>query len=219
MTGPAGHAVNHEELHKFSGDLGNYKNQSDQIGKLIHEADVGDKSWGVVGLFTKQQYTSTLDSLVGHVREMTEGFGTLSDKIKTAADGYKGDDDKIKDTFKQILDGLNGKGDASGGSSGAGPIGGGFNGPNIDLGMETGAPGGSPSGSGPSTPGGSAGPSTPVCRFHRNQTMTVAKKRIRLTRACPCLKNQPRANRKGTRSTRACPSPPIRARLATSPDG
>lgn len=121
IGGSNGHAVNVDDLHALSGDLKNYQQQSDQIGKLIHEADVTHKAWGVVGLFAKQQYVTTLSSLLDHVREMTSGFGALSDKIKDAGDSYKSDDDKVRDAMKALLGELNNQGSdsSSGGASGA----------------------------------------------------------------------------------------------------
>ncbi|WP_020669236.1 hypothetical protein [Amycolatopsis nigrescens] len=97
-----GFDVNAEELRKYSGQLGEQKGTAGQIAGLVDKADVGDKSWGVVGLFVKQDYTSMLGDLKDMFTSLQEGLQSGSDKFKDAATGYEQHEDGVK----QLLNGL-----------------------------------------------------------------------------------------------------------------
>lgn len=101
MTG-SGFDVNPEELRAYSGKLSGQKDTASQIGGLVSKADVGDESWGIVGLFVKDNYTSMLEELKDMFTSLQEGLQSGSDKFKTAASGYQDSEDAIK----QLLDGI-----------------------------------------------------------------------------------------------------------------
>ncbi|PRX43929.1 hypothetical protein B0I33_11395 [Prauserella shujinwangii] len=98
----SGFNVNAEELRAYSGKLAGQKDTASQIGGLVDTADVGDKSWGVVGLFVKDEYTQMLGDLKDLFADMQDGFQSGVDKFRLAADGYQ----QHEDAMKQLLDGM-----------------------------------------------------------------------------------------------------------------
>lgn len=91
MTGPGtGHTVNTKALHQYAQDLGAYKTEADEFGKLIDQADVTDESWGLIGLAVKQTYTDKLTELRDLLDRMREGVDAFTDKIDRAAEIYDG---------------------------------------------------------------------------------------------------------------------------------
>ncbi|MFD9895717.1 ESX-1 secretion-associated protein [Amycolatopsis sp. NPDC059027] len=111
-TPGTGYQVQVDALHKYVGSLGNYKDQTGKITDMVGNADVGDKSWGVVGLFTKHGYTETLHELRDLLRSMSEGLASAQAKFTDAANVYQGTEDDHKAVFGQIetlLDGPRGE--------------------------------------------------------------------------------------------------------------
>lgn len=97
-----GFDVNSEELRQYAGKLDGYRGTASQIGGLVDKADVGDKSWGVVGLFVKDNYTQLLGDLKELFGDLQEGLQSGSDKFRNAAQGY----DDADDAVKELLGGL-----------------------------------------------------------------------------------------------------------------
>ncbi|SEQ29579.1 hypothetical protein SAMN05216188_102681 [Lentzea xinjiangensis] len=52
----SGFSADPEELRKLAGKLDGHRSTASKITELVDRADVGDKSWGVVGIFVKDQY-------------------------------------------------------------------------------------------------------------------------------------------------------------------
>lgn len=98
----SGFSVNPEELREFAGKLDGHRSTASKIAELVGKADVGDKSWGVVGLVVKNQYTQMLGDFKDTLNAMQEGLQSGSDKFRDTADGYA----QQEEALKQILDGL-----------------------------------------------------------------------------------------------------------------
>ncbi|GHF87582.1 hypothetical protein FHX82_000855 [Amycolatopsis bartoniae] len=103
MAPKDGYAVDIAALTKYSGELKGNKDAVSKVTDQVGEADVSDKSWGVVGLFVKQKYTDMLDDLKDLLKEMEDGLQSASDKIGTAAKAYKNKDDEHKQALSEIV--------------------------------------------------------------------------------------------------------------------
>jgi uncharacterized protein YukE len=97
MTG--GFDVNVEELRTFAGKLDGHRGTAAEIAGLVAKADVTDKSWGVVGLFVKGQYTQMLDDLNDVFHALQDGLQSGSDKFNGAAQDYDEQEQAVKDLF------------------------------------------------------------------------------------------------------------------------
>lgn len=98
----SGFSVNPEELREYADKLYGHRAFAGQITGLVHKSDVGDKSWGVVGIFVKQQYTELLKDLEDTLTAMTEGLDSGVEKFRDTAKGYADQEEALK----KILDGL-----------------------------------------------------------------------------------------------------------------
>lgn len=98
----SGFSANPEELRQFAGKLDGHRSSASKIAELVGKADVGQKSWGVVGLFVKDQYTQLLGDLKDTLTAMQEGLQSGSDKFRDTAEGYAHQEEALK----QILDGI-----------------------------------------------------------------------------------------------------------------
>ncbi|MFF5986301.1 type VII secretion target [Prauserella flavalba] len=98
-----GYHVDVPALHKYKDNLGSYQEQAGKFTELVAKADVGDESWGIIGLFTKSQYTETLGQLQEHLRSMQDGLRSASDKITSAAEQYQAMDDEVARLMNEIL--------------------------------------------------------------------------------------------------------------------
>lgn len=81
-------------LRDYRNALEDFKTQADTFTDLVDRADVGDESWGLVGLATKGSYTDALAELQGLLDQMKEGLSNTGDKFSSAADLYEGNDDQ-----------------------------------------------------------------------------------------------------------------------------
>ncbi|MBW4719661.1 WXG100 family type VII secretion target [Saccharothrix obliqua] len=97
-----GFDVNPDELRTFAGQLDGHRGTAAEIAGLVAKADVTDKSWGVVGLFVKDDYTRMLGDLKELFQAMQDGLQSGSDKFKGAAQDY----DDQEEAVKQLLNGL-----------------------------------------------------------------------------------------------------------------
>ncbi|WP_197320632.1 type VII secretion target [Saccharomonospora sp. NB11] len=89
-----GFKVEVEALRNYRNALDDFGDQANEFKDLVSRADVGDESWGLVGLATKSSYTEALGELNDLLSRMQEGLSALGDKFKTAADMYAGNDDQ-----------------------------------------------------------------------------------------------------------------------------
>jgi hypothetical protein len=97
-----GYTLDPEDLRAYAGKLTAKKSVVGEIDGLVGQADVGDESWGLVGLFVKQKYTDMLGDLTDLLKDMQDGLQSGADKFTGAAAGY----DAKEDEAKQLLDGL-----------------------------------------------------------------------------------------------------------------
>ncbi|QQQ76370.1 ESX-1 secretion-associated protein [Saccharothrix sp. 6-C] len=98
----SGFDVNPEELRAFAGKLDGHRGTASEIAGLVAKADVGDKSWGVVGLFVKSRYTDMLGDLNDVFTALQDGLQSGADKFNGAAQDY----DAQEEAVKQLLNGL-----------------------------------------------------------------------------------------------------------------
>jgi uncharacterized protein YukE len=98
----SGFSVNPDELREFAGKLDGHHSTASKIAELVAKADVGDKSWGVVGIFVKDQYTQMLGDLKETMQAMQDGLQSGSDKFRDTAEGYA----QQEEALKQILNGI-----------------------------------------------------------------------------------------------------------------
>lgn len=103
----AGFKVNIDALHKYAGELQGDRSAVARVGGLVGKADVGDKSWGVVGLFVKDQYSDMLSDLKSVMTEMEAGLLSASDKITTTGRRYQEVEDAHRKRLTELLDSLN----------------------------------------------------------------------------------------------------------------
>lgn len=98
----SGFTVNPDELKEFASKLDGHHSTASRIAELVAMADVGDKSWGVVGIFVKDQYTQMLGDLKETMQAMQDGLRSGSDKFRDTAEGYA----QQEEALKQILNGI-----------------------------------------------------------------------------------------------------------------
>ena len=98
----SGFSVDPEELREYAGKLQGHRGFAGEVSALVDMADVGDKSWGVVGIFVKQQYTQMLGDLKETLTAMTEGLDSGAEKFRDTADGYA----EQEAALKKLLDGI-----------------------------------------------------------------------------------------------------------------
>jgi hypothetical protein len=98
----SGFSVNPEELREYADKLQGHRGFAGEVSGLVDKADVGDKSWGVVGIFVKQQYTEMLKDLEDTLTAMTEGLDSGVEKFRDTAKGYADQEEALQ----KILDGI-----------------------------------------------------------------------------------------------------------------
>lgn len=108
--GAGGYRVRVDALHAYVADLGKYREQSAEITAKAGQADVGDRSWGVVGIFTKGGYDDTLRELRSLLASIADGLASAQAKLTDAANVYQGVEDDHKTFFGQVEALLDGPG-------------------------------------------------------------------------------------------------------------
>lgn len=98
----SGFDVTASELSAYAQKLSGQGDTANQISDLVGKADVGDKSWGVVGLFVKDEYTQMLGDLEDLFADLKNGFQSAEAKFTKAAEGYQ----QYEDSVKGLLDGI-----------------------------------------------------------------------------------------------------------------
>jgi hypothetical protein len=97
-----GFSVSEEELRAYAGKLSGETATVDEVKGLVSTADVGDQSWGIVGLFVKDEYSQLLGDLNDLLVDMRNGYQSGADKFNRAAEGYQAAEDRIQ----QLLNGF-----------------------------------------------------------------------------------------------------------------
>lgn len=90
---PDGFKVQVDALRNYRDALDDFSSQADTFAELVDRADVGDSSWGLVGLATKGSYTEALGQLRDLVSRMQDGLIATGDKFDRAASMYESNDD------------------------------------------------------------------------------------------------------------------------------
>ncbi|MFD5831454.1 ESX-1 secretion-associated protein [Lentzea sp. NPDC060358] len=98
----SGFTVDPNELNEYADKLQGHRGFAGEVAGLVDRSDVGDKSWGVVGIFVKQQYTEMLGDLKETLTAMTEGLDSGVEKFRDTAKGYA----EQEAALQKILDGL-----------------------------------------------------------------------------------------------------------------
>ena len=93
------HSVVTTAITKYSTGLDHYKSEAGKFGNLVGQADVGDKSWGLIGLVAKQTYTGKLEELKQLLEAMKSGVEALQGKLDKAAEIYDGHEKDTVMTF------------------------------------------------------------------------------------------------------------------------
>lgn len=83
----------------YSATLADEKATVSEIDGLVSQADVGNESWGIVGLFVHGEYTQMLGDLHSLLGDMSDGLQAGSEKMAETADLYQ----SIEDTIAQIF--------------------------------------------------------------------------------------------------------------------
>ncbi|MTD57747.1 hypothetical protein [Amycolatopsis pithecellobii] len=101
-----GHEVLVKALRDYSGKLSGDIAVPKEVSGLVGASDVGDKSWGVVGLVVKSKYTEMLGDLNDLLIEMANGLQAASEKFDAAANAYDGHEDDSKQLLGEVLKAL-----------------------------------------------------------------------------------------------------------------
>ena len=88
----------------YSAALAKDKDLVAEVDGLVSQADVGDESWGIVGLFVHGKYTEMLGDLHSLLGDMSEGLQSGADKMTETADLYQGIEDAIAQVFNDACE-------------------------------------------------------------------------------------------------------------------
>jgi hypothetical protein len=98
-----GFEVDPTGVRDYSGALSDDKALVSEIDGLVSQADVGNESWGIVGLFVHSKYTDMLNDLHSLLGDMSDGLQSGADKMTATADVYQGVEDAIAKIFNDAL--------------------------------------------------------------------------------------------------------------------
>jgi hypothetical protein len=88
----------------YSATLADDKALVAEVDGLVSQADVGDESWGIVGLFVHGKYTEMLGDLHSLLGDMSDGLQSGSDKMTETADLYQDIEDHIAKAFNDAAE-------------------------------------------------------------------------------------------------------------------
>jgi hypothetical protein len=100
---PDGFQVDLPGIRKYSGTLTGDKALAAEVDGLVGQSDVGDESWGVVGLFVKSTYTDMLGELTDLLKEMQDGLQSVLDKMDACVETYNTIDEGLAKIFNDAL--------------------------------------------------------------------------------------------------------------------
>lgn len=106
-----GYGVVIDELRNYANNLSGKKDTAQEIADLVSQSDVGDESWGAVGLFVKQRYSELLADLHGLLADVQNGLESASGKFSSAAGAYQEAEDGHAKSMRDVLAKLEGLGD------------------------------------------------------------------------------------------------------------
>ena len=93
-------------LDGYSGKLSGDKNLVSEVKGLVAQSDVGNESWGLVGLAVKSSYTGMLGDLNSLLDEMNDGLATGAQKMTECADAYREVEQAVAKVFSGIQGGI-----------------------------------------------------------------------------------------------------------------
>lgn len=96
-----GFNVNLDGIDAYSGKLTGDKALVSEVQGLVSQSDVGDESWGIVGLFVKSTYTDMLGELNTLLGDMSEGLQGGADKMTATAGDYRAVEDAVAAIFNE----------------------------------------------------------------------------------------------------------------------
>lgn len=100
---PDGFNVSVPGVRTYSGALAKDKDLVAEVKGLVSQSDVGNESWGIVGIFVHGKYTEMLGDLNSLLDDMSEGLQSGSDKMTETADMYQSIEDNIAKVFNDVL--------------------------------------------------------------------------------------------------------------------
>jgi hypothetical protein len=106
MPAGEGFEVDVAGVRDYSGALANDKALVDEVDGLVSQADVGNESWGIVGLFVHSKYTEMLGDLHDLLGDMSDGLQSGSDKMTATADVYDSVESATAKIFEDALEAL-----------------------------------------------------------------------------------------------------------------
>ena len=86
-------------IRDYSGTLAGDKALAAEVIGLVDQSDVGNESWGIVGLFVKSTYTDMLGDLKDLLGDMQDGLQSGADKMSECAQEYQDVEDAIAKIF------------------------------------------------------------------------------------------------------------------------
>jgi hypothetical protein len=96
-----GFNVNLAGIDNYAGKLSGDKALVSEVRGLVSQSDVGDESWGIVGLFVKSTYTGMLGDLNGLLGDMSDGLQGGADKMTETAADYRAVEDAVAAIFNE----------------------------------------------------------------------------------------------------------------------
>lgn len=87
----------------YSGELTGDQDLVSEVSGLVGQSDVGDESWGIVGLFVKSTYSNMLGDLNDLLGDMKEGLGAGAEKMTACAETYRTIEEGIAKVFTDAL--------------------------------------------------------------------------------------------------------------------
>ena len=103
MPDGEGFRVDMAGIRGYSDELAGDKALVAEVDGLVSQADVGNESWGIVGLFVHGKYTEMLGDLRDLLGDMQEGLQSGADKMTDTAEVYKAVEDAIAKVFTDTL--------------------------------------------------------------------------------------------------------------------
>lgn len=99
-----GFNVNVDGIDAYSGKLNGDVALVSEVSGLVAQSDVGDESWGIVGLFVKSSYTSMLGDLNGLLGDMSAGLRAGAEKMTECARAYR----EVEEAAAEVFTGMRG---------------------------------------------------------------------------------------------------------------
>ncbi|EHK87978.1 hypothetical protein ACWGRK_00825 [Saccharomonospora azurea] len=99
----SGYHVAPEQLDAYSRALSGHRSAVERVKGLVDQADVSDKSWGVVGIFVKDQYTGMLGDFNDLLDDLSFGLQSGSDKMRSAAEQYRSAEQEAERSLREVL--------------------------------------------------------------------------------------------------------------------